>query len=505
MKNKILCLLLTVSMAMGLAAGCGNSGAQGNSGGGGNAGGTQTSDSGEIPTIKVVTMNPGTIADNTAVMEKVNEITREKIGVEVEITTLDMGQYFQQYFMLTSGGEDMDLIASYYDIAVSAAKQSAFMDLHDLLDEYGSDYKALFSEEDWKGAEMNGNLYGLPTKHAMGTRIGFEYDKDLADELGIDVSNVKTVEDWTAVLEQVHAARPDVTGIVSAMGGGTIGSFFKNVNKWDGLIDNLGVVMYDNPDEVVNLYETDTYKELCTIAYEWNQKGYVQSDAATTTDTFENLVKTGKAFSTFTTCSLGDEETLTAKTGKNIGFVQIDDSHKITSGLVVNQWNISTNAKNPEAAMKFLNLLATDAELETLINYGIEGTDYQVLEDGTLDYVNGQDASSVNYHLNIAQVLPNYFAMPTWTGSLMDAEEKAEEINNNAIASPAYGFIFDSTNVSNEVTACANVVQQYSNALECGSVDPATVLPEFISALKEAGIDSIITEKQAQYEKFLAQ
>ena len=82
--------------------------------------------------------------------------------------------------------------------------------------------------------------------------------------------------------------------------------------------------------------------------------------------------------------------------------------------------------------------------------------------------------------------------------------EQQEEYNKNAKKSVAYGFIFDSSSVTNEITACNNVVAKYRASLECGSVDPEVALPEFNAELKTAGIDTIIAEKQRQLDEWLA-
>ena len=55
----------------------------------------------------------------------------------------------------------------------------------------------------------------------------------------------------------------------------------------------------------------------------------------------------------------------------------------------------------------------------------------------------------------------------------------------------------------NETTACSNVVKQYAYGLEVGAVDIDTVL-EFQQALKDAGIDKIIAEKQTQLDGIMA-
>ena len=70
--------------------------------------------------------------------------------------------------------------------------------------------------------------------------------------------------------------------------------------------------------------------------------------------------------------------------------------------------------------------------------------------------------------------------------------------------SRAMGFTWDATNVKTEIAACTNVLNQYRMSLECGMVDPNSILPEFQKALEDAGIDKIIKEKQAQLDAWSA-
>ena len=55
------------------------------------------------------------------------------------------------------------------------------------------------------------------------------------------------------------------------------------------------------------------------------------------------------------------------------------------------------------------------------------------------------------------------------------------------------------------MTACANVVAQYYTPLMYGEVDIESTLPKFQADLKNAGIDEIIAEKQAQLDAWLAE
>ena len=71
-----------------------------------------------------------------------------------------------------------------------------------------------------------------------------------------------------------------------------------------------------------------------------------------------------------------------------------------------------------------------------------------------------------------------------------------------AMANPTQGvgISYSSANVVNEITALSAVVAQYIPALESGSVDLDTYYPQFIQALKDAGIDTVIADKQAQFD-----
>lgn len=88
-------------------------------------------------------------------------------------------------------------------------------------------------------------------------------------------------------------------------------------------------------------------------------------------------------------------------------------------------------------------------------------------------------------------------------GAEKDLGKKMTEFNKSARKSIAMGFTFDNTSVVNEVTACTNVLKQYAYGLEVGAVDIEKVLPEFQKALKDAGIEKIIAEKQKQLDEWL--
>ena len=101
--------------------------------------------------------------------------------------------------------------------------------------------------------------------------------------------------------------------------------------------------------------------------------------------------------------------------------------------------------------------------------------------------------------------LPNQFIAYKWDGSDPQLWEKMEEFNASGIKSKALGFVFDNSEYVDQVAALNNVISQYSGALSSGSGDPDELLPQFLEALDDAGIDDVIAAKQEQLDAFLAE
>ena len=100
--------------------------------------------------------------------------------------------------------------------------------------------------------------------------------------------------------------------------------------------------------------------------------------------------------------------------------------------------------------------------------YGIEGVHYKVLEEGgasngqdIITWADGLDASTSNYAKSGTWIMPNQFIGNVWEGSAPDVWDQQREFNDTAQKSAAFGFTYDSLPVTNEVTACTNVVSKY--------------------------------------------
>ena len=97
------------------------------------------------------------------------------------------------------------------------------------------------------------------------------------------------------------------------------------------------------------------------------------------------------------------------------------------------------------------------------------------------------------------------FSLGKWRLKSTTDYDEMKAFNENAIQSQAIGFIFDSSSVKSEIAALDSVLAEYRLGLENGELDPEEYLPKFIQALREAGIEKVIAEKQRQLDSWVAE
>ncbi|MBP1753881.1 MAG: hypothetical protein H6Q59_279 [Firmicutes bacterium] len=445
-----------------------------------------------------------------SVEEAINQITREKIGVEVELLPIAIFDYSSNISLALQGGDKVDLFESLGDFNNAVSSDMAY-DLTSLIDTAAPETKALLGQDLLNACVKEGKLYGIPTYKPYALTPMVIYKQEIATELGIDMTQVKNITDLTDVLRKVKAAYPDMTPLVPVQTGTS--GVNMCIPKVDYLTDDYfspkGILMGDNMS-VVDYYGTTEFSDLCNLTRTWYNEGLILQDAATTTSTSTELMSSDNSFCYVASYSYPPEDTaasLEAQCGGiDLGAVQIGDAYLDTTSVNALSWMVSSTSKAPEAALKFLNLTFTDPEIINLLIYGIKDRDYVLDAEGFVSYPQGLDATTVPYTAQLScGTLGNFFLMYPMGGTNKDSIAWEEEQNVKAAKSPAMGFTFDSGEVETEYTAVTNVIQQYLPGLLCGSIDPQTAIPEFRDKLTVAGLDTIIAAKQSQLDAWLAQ
>lgn len=457
----------------------------------------------ETDTYEVTMVYPASLEpkDLLVVQEEINKITKEKINTSVKLIPIGWGAWSQQTTLMLSGNEKVDLIVSGLGTYSQQVSKGQLLELDEYLAEQGQGIVGALEGLDpdfLNAARIGGKIYGVPSIRDLASDYGITMRKDLVEKYNIDTTAIQSLDDLDIVFQTILENEPDIVPTVKYW----ISIIDTYMNSYfDNLGDGFGVLPgYDNGLKVVNMYETPEYAKLLNTVRRWYQAGYIAKDAATSTETQYNLVKAGKAFSFISHMKPGIENQESKMTGKEMISVHLRPAATTTYNITSVMWSIARNSKNPEKAMMLLNLMYTDKDLINLFDYGVEGKHYAKVTDNMIDFPEGVNTSNSGYNLQMGWLFGHQFLSHIWNGDDPELWNELAAFNKNSLKSKALGFTFNADAVKTEIAAVTNVSNQYKIALETGTVDPAKQLPEFNKALKAAGMDKIITEKQKQLD-----
>lgn len=497
--KKLTALLCTFALSCTMLAGCGGSTGESSAQGSkteDSAGSTGEESSDEIVTLRVWGFGDAKSDELEKVSAAISEITREKIGVEVDLyRTTDT----QKLTLALNSGEKLDLACMQAVDIQSNVDAGNLLPIEDLYEEYAVNAKSVINQDMLDAGYIGGeHIYLLPAVRNGAQAVGFSMRKEIAEELKIDMDKSYTLEEMHDVLVKVNEAHPELSTLVPSWSQGGMCQPFRG--EW---IYGELVVLDDfkNGDVTFKcLYDTDWYKEFIDAMYEWNQEGLVMADALTTTD--NNPIATIGAV-VFNDVRPGkDLEDVTAH-GQEVVSAAIGKPYSTTL-FVRGMWVIPAGCENPEKTMQLYDLMLTDPEISQLFVNGIEG-DHYVYTDDSKTFISLPEGVTDSGYTSIDWIWPNSRITTLWEGQDADLNEQKEAFFKEAEASPCMGFAFSAENVMNEITACQNVAAKYVDSLKWGVVDPKEAYPKFMDELETAGIRTIVEDAQKQYEEWKAQ
>lgn len=517
-KWKKLVAVVTLASLMAATVGCGSDGGQGESNVESNAVPESTEEAStgqeELPFVTLRALFPGDELEDAALVyeEKLKELTeRDGLNCNIEIDYVSWGDYDTQYLLQLASGTPYDIVHISGDNYYNEARKGAFREITmEEIQTYMPETYAATPEDAWDILSVDGKNYYIPWyAGTVDQYYEFGIRTDKAEELGITVTDVDSLEAYMAAIKAADESEIPIKGAYETFeavlydqyyGYGTTPlSYLKIAPDGNGSLD------YDN---VVLKYETDDYLEYAKRVRTWQEAGYIERNAPSSTnvDTF-SAGTSDVLLGNLGYLSMNILTLTTNDSSAKAGIVDVTpNATKYASGYAGNGYAISKNAENPERAMMLLDKLKNDREYHDLTFIGIEGVHYNNVEgDDDLLYYEQTDANAK---------FPKFgTAMWGWynkqwarygTGDLEEYVELDYSFENNAQVSKIAGFSFDNTNVQAEVAAVESVVSQYETILNYGmEADVEGTIANFMKALDSAGINEIKEEFMSQYNSYM--
>ncbi len=467
----------------------------------------------EIADVYMQFMNTALSEETQKIEDAINEIIVPEIGVRLHLNYVSWGDYATVLTTTMAGGEQLDILlaGSLAPFSFQAMYSNGMAtDITGYLEEYGQGILSTIPEAYLEPFKMDGKLYGFPAwrNYSIGAQVMMR--KDVLDELGLydEAMAMDSWSDYEAIMKAVKENGPD--GMYPVCGNKTIVQFnnslicgadaFADVNPFDNLGDTLQMVYTDKEGNVSALQENEKQIADYQMFARWMQNGYFDPDTAFKTEPQDSLMKAGAAFSQLMTAEYGWEAIREAAwdaeaCGVTISMIPVSTSF-VTKFCIV----IPVNTQEPEAAIKFLDYAYTHAEVMNLIDWGIEGEDYVIDENGVAQMPEGK--STVGYH-NIDVTFGNFFlALPFGTQG-PDYRERCREILDSAEVSPYLGFAVDTTGLDLAISAINSTNDQYIYSL-CSGQYTEELHEEYVNKLYAAGLQEYLDAFQEQLDAWRA-
>lgn len=452
------------------------------------------------------------------ITEKLNELTERDLNCSVNIEWLSWAEHSTKYSLLFSGGEDFDLIftASSWCHYEQTASMGGFLEI---TDEYKEKYLPNISSElpqtAWDQALIDGKDYMVPANFIEVNPDSIAIRGDVLEKCGFkaDGSDLTTWDDLMKFYEKCT----EIGQYANAVGSTNL--YYEWIYSLGyspmGGAPSSGELVLRNTKEtddnsIYYVLDMEEFRDMCKKMKELADAGAWPKDVlGSTTDAQDTLLNgTGASmFWNIGTCQIYANQANAEHPDWNVTLLNImpeeygyGATKYINSGLGINAFS-----ENPERAAMLIDYMTTSKEVMDLTSLGIEGQDWEAVDDETYKSLNGGWTPSNWWGWrNMNYMRDEQEENPTDVDKLEN--EMVEKFMANIRPDVTLdGFTFDSTKVSTQFAAVEAAMGTYWHPLLNGLVDDVdATIDQFKSALDSAGMQDILTEMQKQIDDYTA-
>ena len=485
--KKIMALLLTLALTLSLLAACNgdssSSSAPANSDSqtsesseAAESSETAAGDDGEVHPVRIV--QPGVLADEYATgIAAVNEKLKED-GVNVEVS-----------------GEEFELLHVMQDVKnLSAiAGMGAIIPLDSLLENY-PDLVGRFTENEWLGAVYNGDHYAVPCSwRSFDNAMSYlTVRTDVMKKVGYDEFPSDSVDDVLDLMKKMQDYILDETGIKAYnwfhQNQDTAHWLHRTYDTYPFYVENsLGLIIARQDGTIDSFYESEEFKKDCETYQKIYQEGLINPDVLNIDHSA--MYDEAKLGAFLPSQTFDPSESKIIMNNTDLKDVTADwvkmcpEKPEMIYTFVQNLNAISSTAENPESGLKFLDWLYASQENHDLFHFGQEGVYFTDEGEGMMS----RDDSMKNENGDAL------YQLDTWMTGKAD----------NYVVSPIAGFLFDSSNVTTELTNLQTEIIASIYPIKIGMVPYEENIGPAIERLKAAGLDTYLEEYRTQFAKYL--
>ena len=429
----------------------------------------------------------------------INEILLEELNVQVQFD-FSRGDYGSEMNLAMTAGDPWDLCWTANwggNIYLDKARAGAYLQLDDYLETYAPDIMATIPEAYWKAIQVDGGTYAMFNYQINSNAMGVAFSREWIDAAGIAIPESCTWEEFDALLAEIKAAYPDSYPLKTVCANPC--DYFVDTQDYFTITGSNTAFMYYNAETLTydwDFFMNDEWRQAMQYAYNWAEAGYIPEDALTLEET-DDLWQEGVILGEFQRYTPTTK--YTSYRGQDIPYViQIAPATLGASGLQSTLTAINAKSEHPEKAIELFNYVFSHPEVANLLFYGIEGQDYEMLEDGTI-------RTTENCWSHWPWACGNTFIGYVMEGQPADINDITLAFDQTAISDPLFGFVFDPTTIEAEYAAFQTAMSDYWSLITQGQLsDIDGTLAEMHAKAEAAGAQIVEDEVNRQIQEWLA-
>lgn len=536
LNKKLAATAMAALMASSVLAGCGDSASEATkaeteannateANGATDAGSDDSTNSGEKPTITMVAIDHSGNALNNENSDKVIEQYEEYTGIHVDFQWESNSTYSERFSTILMDKENMPMILTSADSTVTstvveAARRDAFWDLTEFLDDYPN--LSQMTQEVKDGLTVDNKLIGLPRQRAVG-RYGLSYRVDWAEKVGITEAP-ETIDEVYDMIYKFAKEDPD--------GNGQEDTYGMELCKYTGPFDiiqtwfGVGNQWVEQDGQLVPVHQTEEYMEAINWLRKLVEEGLVRKDfAAVDSSTWGDGIKKGEAgvfvdvldtgkrthsyYESNNVMSVVNPEEYA--TINYVGAVKKDENSEaktLSTGGYSGYFLITKDgAKTEEDVRNCLEFLdkMNDNDMRILADYGLEGLDWEVNDDGKLELIDtgldsGQKPSN-GLNQTVCYLPFNMTLDPEQAKSENEQLMADVQLENEkyAVANPATKYLVNSDTQASEGATLKQLLEDARTQYIAGAIDEEGLKQKW-EEWNQRGGEDLIKEVNEQYQ-----
>lgn len=401
------------------------------------------------------------------------------------------GQYYytDRVLEMVKNGEQADIVYTSFTTVGESGNNAYHKDIYnglfEPLDEYfkteaGKKLYNIMPEKHWDGLRVNGKVYGVDgSLYTLSNDYGYYVNAELADKYGFDTS--KPIEEQLDILQTVKENENcDVFAMYNNL----------NIQAYYSDIQEITFAVYWNEKEkcAKSVLENNAYLNRVKFLRMLKSKNFIIDMGIVHTNNFfilqsnyaggKTIYKDGKP------CEVNYWDNIIS------AYPVFNENTSVKASYMAT--GICSSSQYKDKAFELLALTQTDPYLNNLLSFGIEGTDYNIV-NGKVDIVKNQ--------ISLDRFI-NKMICYSFEDEPLDMAAAYSEVFENANVPSDIEFAFDGRGTEKETADTFRALAD-NTFLHGDSFDES--FSELETELEKSGIQKIIDECNKQYEEYKKQ